>query len=395
MRLGVESAGTGRSSGRRLHVRRGAVWERAPRAALACGALRVLLLATYPLRAVPGQRFRFEQYLEPLAAHGIHIDVSCLLNQDTMRLLHQTGNLGRKASSVIAGALHRIGDLRRSRSYDAVFVAREAYPLGPAWVERMLRALDVPYIFDFDDAVYLPTVSEANRLVAPLKLPSKTTAIARHANLVLAGNEHLAAWARHHNDNVRVVPTTIDTRQYVPANPEVTGDPPCIGWSGSTTTVQHLITLAPVLREVQRRHGARLRVIGDARFTIRGAVVDARAWHETTELQDLQGIDIGVMPLPDEEWAQGKCGLKALQYMALGIPTVMSPVGVNVEIAEGGAALLAGSPQEWIDALDRLIADPALRRELSAAGRRRVEERYSVDANVDRYVSAIRSATRS
>lgn len=357
--------------------------------------MRVLVLATYPLRAVPGQRFRFEQYLEPLAAHGIDLDVSCLLGSDMMRLLHEPGNVGRKASSVIAGALRRVADLRRSRRYDAVLVAREAYPLGPGWVEAMLRVLGVPYIFDFDDAIYLTNFSAANRLVAPLKFASKTTAIVRGATLVLAGNEHLAAWARRHNDNVRVVPTTIDTELYAPRTPGDTGGVPCVGWSGSTTTIQHLATIAPVLREMQRRHGARLRVIGDASFTIAGAEVDARAWCEATELQDLRGIDIGVMPLPAEEWAKGKCGLKALQYMALGIPTVMSPVGVNVEIAAGGAALLAGSPQEWTAALDRLIGDPALRRELGAAGRRRVEERYSVAANVDRYVSAIRSATRS
>src|SRR5262249_6744221 len=153
-----------------------------------------------------------------------------------------------------------------------------------------------------------------------------------------------------------------------------------VGWSGSHHTAIYLDALAPVLRDLQRETGVRLRVIGDEHFAIPGAEVEALPWREKTELADLAEIDIGLMPMPDDQWARGKCGLKALQYMALGIPAVISPVGVNVEIASDGAALLANGPAEWSDTILRLIQSTERRAELATRGRARVEQRYSVRA---------------
>jgi glycosyltransferase involved in cell wall biosynthesis len=195
-----------------------------------------------------------------------------------------------------------------------------------------------------------------------------------------------------HQANVRVIPTTIDTSWYVPHPDRWEREGSlCIGWSGSTTTVAHLRTIEAVLRDVQRDRGVRLRVIADQPVTIEGAEVEFVSWTDEREVADLHPIDIGIMPLPDDEWSKGKCGAKALQYMALEIPTVMSPVGVNVDIASGGAALLATSPEEWRDALDRLLDDATLRRRLGSAGRQRVVDRYSVVANAPAYVDAVRS----
>jgi len=208
---------------------------------------------------------------------------------------------------------------------------------------------------------------------------------------VIAGNDVLADWASTRNPNVRVIPTTIDTDLYTPAASRGDGERVCIGWSGSTTTIEHLKTVSGVLRDVQAEHGVRLRVVGDAGFAIEGADVDSTDWSEDSELADLGEMDIGIMPLPDEDWARGKCGLKALQYMAMGIPTVMSPVGVNNEIAEDGAALLAGDGDAWRRILTELVADAEARRRLGDAGRQRVVERYSTDANEDALVEAFRS----
>jgi glycosyltransferase involved in cell wall biosynthesis len=150
--------------------------------------------------------------------------------------------------------------------------------------------------------------------------------------------------------------------------------------------------LEPVLRELQQRHGIRIRVIGSPAYTMAGARLESLPWSAATEVDDLRAIDIGVMPLPDDEWARGKCGLKALQYMALGIPTVLSPVGVNVEIAANGAALLASTATEWVEALEALIADEALRVKLGLAGRRRVERDYSVKSMLPVWERALRDA---
>jgi glycosyltransferase involved in cell wall biosynthesis len=350
--------------------------------------LRVLLLAPYPLRSAPGQRFRFEQYLAPLAERGYAIDVRCLLNPQAAAVLKRPGRTAAKASIIRRGAAQRVRDLLRARGYDVVFVYRAAFPLGPALFERALARLGVPYVLDFDDAIWQTNVSEVNKRFARLKFAGKMESIARHATVVSAGNEFLADWARRVNDNVVVVPTTIDTDVYRP-HPPSERDRLCVGWSGSETTAKHLAGLTGVLRDVQHRHDVRLLVIGPAHFIIENADVEVREWNEQTELEDLSQIDIGVMPLPDDPWARGKCGLKALQYMALGIPTVMSPVGVNTDIAEGGAALLASTEEQWTAVLGQLIADSAMRRRIGEAGRRRVEERYSIHRNVDRYADLL------
>lgn len=343
--------------------------------------MRLLILAPYPLRTAPSQRFRFEQYLDRLPARGIEVDVRPLT----------TGRGGSRVATALGGAVRRFEDLLRSGRYDAVMVHREAFPAGPPLIERAIRRRGIPLIFDFDDAIYLSNVSDANRRLAWMKMPSKVATIAGLSDLVIAGNSVLADWAGARNDNVRVIPTTIDTDLYRPA-PRALDERVCIGWSGSKTTIQHLKTVSDVLREVQAEHGVRLRVVGDASFGIEGAEVEASDWSEDSELADLGEMDIGVMPLPDEDWARGKCGLKALQYMALGIPTVMSPVGVNSEIAEGGAARLAGDRDAWQRTLTELVTDAGERRRLGEAGRERVVERYSTDANEQALVEALKSA---
>jgi glycosyltransferase involved in cell wall biosynthesis len=190
------------------------------------------------------------------------------------------------------------------------------------------------------------------------------------------------------------VPTTIDTDAYRPQDREGQ-EPLCIGWSGSSSTIAHLRLLESTLRELQRERGISIRVIGDESYRLEGATVEAMSWTAATEVSDLQAIDIGVMPLPDDEWARGKCGLKALQYMALGIPTVLSPVGVNTEIARDGAALLASTPSEWAQILRKLLDDRDLRVQVGEAGRARVEEDYSIAANLPIWDQALRAAAGS
>lgn len=353
--------------------------------------MRVLVLAPYPLRRNPSQRFRWEQYIVPLQARGIWLEPSSFLDEAALTVVHAGGAWGAKAAVVLTGAGRRLRDALRARRYDLVLIHRESAPVGPAWIERILAASKVPYAFDFDDAVYLANVSEANRRLAWLKGSAKTRTVVRRASLVLAGNEHLRDWASTLNRRVRVVPTTIDTDLYRPAPPQA-GRSLCIGWSGSMSTIEHLRLLEPVLSSVQAEHGVRIRVIGDETYRVPGAEVESLPWREATELEDLRRIDIGVMPLPDDEWARGKCGLKALQYMALGIPTVMSPVGVNRRIARDGAALLATTEDEWRQALGRLIVNPELRAAIGRAGRRRVQQEYSVDAVLPVWESALREA---
>jgi len=208
------------------------------------------------------------------------------------------------------------------------------------------------------------------------------------ADTVLAGNRYLADYARQYNPHVVIVPTTIDTDEYVPAARREESAV-CIGWSGSVTTIKHFDEAVPALCVLKDRYGDRVRfkVIGDAAYAHRELGIHGIAWNRHDEIAELSSIDIGIMPLPDDEWARGKCGLKGLQYMALEIPTVMSPVGVNCEIVSHGInGLLAASRDEWVEELGSLIESAERRAAIGRAGRRTVEERYSVRAWRDEYV---------
>lgn len=353
--------------------------------------LKVLVLAPYPLRRAPSQRFRWEQYLSPLAERDILLEPSNLLDEEAMDIIHANGAWGPKLRAVGAGAARRIRDAVRCRRFDLVLVHRESFPFGPAWFERLLATTGVPYAFDFDDAVFLPNASAANRRLAGLKSAGKTRGVVASASLVLAGNDYLAEWASAYNPRVTVIPTTIDADHYQPRAREPASELR-IGWSGSMSTIAHLRPIEPVLRTLQQERGIRIRVIGEPSYRLPGAHLESIAWHEQTEIEDLQPIDIGVMPLPDNDWARGKCGLKALQYMALGIPTVLSPVGVNNRIASGGAAILASTLEDWYAALTRLLDNPSLRAEVGGRGRRKVEQEYSVTAVLPLWERALRQA---
>jgi glycosyltransferase involved in cell wall biosynthesis len=340
--------------------------------------MRLLALVPALYDTSPGQRFRIEQWEPLLREQGVEITFQPFESEELHAVFSQPGEIRRKSRSMLRAFARRVAALRSLREYDAVYVFREAALLGPALLERWVHHAGLPLIFDFDDAVYLRYVSPANGHLSRLKFPSKTGAICRLASHVIVGNRYLAEYARRFNSNVTVVPTTIDTRKYTVEPRLASPDPIVIGWSGSYSTIQHLDTLRSALRRLAARERFRLRVIGTAHYSLPGVEVEALPWRSHTELQDLRAIDIGIMPLPDEPWSRGKCGLKALQYMALGIPTVCSPVGVNSTLIRDGAnGFLAATEEEWIAKLSRLLRSASLRECLGSAGRVTVEEEYS------------------
>jgi glycosyltransferase involved in cell wall biosynthesis len=211
----------------------------------------------------------------------------------------------------------------------------------------------------------------------------------------MAGNDTLAEYARRHAPAVSVVPTTIDTDLYVP-RPAKRDPGLVIGWMGSYSTGPYLERLRTVLPRLARRFRFRFLAVGARGFEVDGVDIEVRPWRAETELQDLGQLDIGVMPLPDAPWERGKCGLKALQYMALGVPAVVSPVGVNRSIiAHGQNGLLADTEEDWERELGRLLADVSLRRQLGQAGRLTVEHDFSARVHAPRVAGILRGAARA
>ena len=351
---------------------------------------KILFLVAHRPNRSPGQRFRFEQYLGYLKENGFDYTISYLIDQRDDTIFYAPGKYLQKAHFLIKSLLHRWKDMKTLGGYDLVFLYREAHMLGTTWFERKIKKAGIKMIVDFDDSIWLKDISNGNKKLAFLKRPQKTSEIVKLSDVVIVGNTYLAAYARQFNPNVHIIPTTIDTDYYLPLSDQNAAERVCIGWTGSSTTLKHFSLAVPILQSLRNKYGEKVyfRLISDEPYTEELPGLQNIAWRKETEVADLQAIDIGIMPLPDDAWSRGKCGFKGLQYMALGKPAVMSPVGVNTEIiTHGENGFLPSSPIEWEQILIRLIENPALRQQIGLRGRKTVEERFSFHSQKDHYLT--------
>ncbi len=357
---------------------------------------RIAFLVPYPFGLAPGPRFRFEQYLPALEAAGYRYRFFPFFDAQTYLNLYKNKGITQKILRTLQGYAKRIGQLVwHLWRYDFVFIYREATPLGFPFVEWILRyVFQKKIIYDFDDAIWLPTVSEQNRWVAALKAPDKVPQICRWAYRVSVGNDYLAQHARQFrgegttSDAVRLNPTTLDTLHWHNRLKDHHQSPLTIGWTGTHSTLPYLRPLLPLIASLSRDFVFRFRVICNQPPDFDLDILDFIPWNKDTEIEDLLALHIGLMPLQDDAWARGKCGFKALQYMSLGIPPVASPVGVNAQIIQTGQnGYCASTPEEWTQALECLLADAALRQRLGEAGRKTVQARFSVQSNRTNFLS--------
>jgi len=350
---------------------------------------KVLFIGAHRPDRSPSQRFRFEQYINHLEENGFICHQSYLIKEWHEKKFYNPGNLTHKMYIFIRSFAKRLYEVVRYYNYDIIFVQREAFMTGTTLFERLYKLTKAKLIFDFDDAIWLHDVSEANKKLGWLKNPDKTGKIIRIADLIFAGNEYLAEYARKFNDNVVIIPTTIDTNEYrnllLNTHPSV-----CIGWSGSMTTIKHFEYAIPFLTQLKNKYGNKIsfKVIGDGSYRNEALGITGIAWNKEDEIKELSSFDIGIMPLPHDEWAKGKCGLKGLQYMALEIPTVMSPVGVNMEIIKDGTnGFLAETTDEWVEKVSLLLESEELRHKIGKEGRKTVVEKYSIESQKKNYLN--------
>lgn len=351
--------------------------------------MRVLALTKYGAEAA-STRQRLLQFAPFLHRHGIEIDTRPLLDDDYVRALAE----GRRSSraGIIASYLKRLGRVATAHSYDLIWIHFEAFPYAPAALERLLSITGRPVIVDFDDAIFHMYDRHRSRLVRHL-LSNKLHPLLRLASGVTVGNDYLRHYVERFNPAVTVIPTVVDTDRYVPVK-SANGKPPVVGWIGSPSTWRYMEEVLPDILPTIQQAGVSFRAVGAGPQAQRWTEIENIPWTEATEIAEVQRMDIGVMPLPEEDWARGKCGYKLIQYMACGLPTIASPVGVNSTIVQQGeTGYLASSPDQWKSALEQLLADDDLRRRLGQAGRDRVVNRYSLASQEPRLLRAFETAS--
>jgi glycosyltransferase involved in cell wall biosynthesis len=344
---------------------------------------KLLCIVQHRYDRSPGQRFRIEQFLPLLKANGWDVTYSNIISEKDDAVLYASGRYFGKFRIMLKSWFHRLRDLRRATDYDAIFIYREAFMLGSTFFEKRLAKKIIPLVFDFDDSIWLNDTSIGNQNLSWIKKPEKTAKICRYASVVTTGNDYLANYARQFNDNVRVFPTVINP-DYHQASHVKENNKICIGWTGTEPTLKHFNSALPVLKRLYKKYGDEIsfRLIVNFSYECPELPIRVVQWNKSSEIKDLSAIDIGIMPLPDNEWTRGKCGFKGLQYMALEIPTIMSPVGVNTEIIQDGKnGYLANTDDEWVDKISALIESPELRKTLGENGRKTVFDKYSKQAS--------------
>ena len=351
------------------------------------GRRRMLVLCPFPQGVAAGQRLKYEQYFDDWRNAGYDIDVSSFMDHAMWRVAYEPGHFPAKFWGTVRGHLRRLRDMFRVHRYDVVYVFMWVTPFGTSVFERLTRRLSKALLFDVEDNILteqaIPKDDNPNHLLRLLKGPGKARYLIRHADHVITSSPFLNDFCRDINMHGRCtyVSSSVDADRFRPAGDYNNDDVVTVGWTGTFSSKVYLDMLKGVFQELSRRVPFRLKVIGNFDYVLDGVDLEVVRWTSEREVEDLQTFDIGVYPLPIDDWVLGKSGLKAIQYMMSGLPTVATRVGTTPMIIDDEVnGLLVENDVEWLEALERLIRDPKLRERLGKAAREKAVANYSTRA---------------
>lgn len=350
---------------------------------------KIYILSPYPHGTAPSQRFRYEQYIEELKKQGFQIELHPFIDNKGWDVLYKNGLMFQKIIIMMTGFLRRFRLLFIIKKTDYIFVHREMAHFGPPVFEFLTaKLLRIKYIYDFDDAIWIPNYSESNAKFQWIKCFWKVKYLIRWASTVTVGNQYLADYAKKYNQNVIVIPTTIDMENHHNETIDYQNEKICIGWTGSHSTMHYLNAIVDVIKKLETKFDFSFVIISDKKPDFETESLKFIKWNKETEIQDLSTFSIGIMPLVEDQWSKGKCGFKALQYMSLGIPSVLSPIGVNLDIIKNGEnGFLADTNEDFYCHLKQLIENKETRKKIGLEGKATVKARYSVNANLPKYLN--------
>jgi glycosyltransferase involved in cell wall biosynthesis len=352
--------------------------------------LTVACLVPHPV-ASPSSRIRVAQYAPLLRSWGIELEVSSFFDDEGFSRLYE-GGIGRRAADASRGFVRRARQIRRAREADAILIHRELTPFASGPFVRALEG-GPPVLYDLDDAVFLPAHGGTPILRLVRRPDPETVALVRLAKLSLAGNAYLAEFVRRAGGRAVHLPTTVDTEVFsAPPGPRAAGEALRISWVGTHSTQGYLDVVAPALAALASEVRVEITIVSNRPpQSLGGLPVRGVRWSLDAELSYFQEADVGLYPLPDDAWSRGKCGGKAVQYLACEVPVVASPVGVLTDLVRDGVTgFLAQDHGDWLRALRTLSADASLRRRMGGQGRALVEERYSLRKGAEILAEAIR-----
>jgi L-malate glycosyltransferase len=356
---------------------------------------KVLILCPSPKGTAATQRLKYEQYLDRLEAEGYEFTISSFQTGRFWKIIYKPGNIAEKILWTLVGYIRRFFDLLRAPFYDVIFVNLWVTPMGPPIFENLLFLFNKNVIYDIDDMIFLnKEVGGKTNLIQKLKGIKKPLVLMKNAKYVIVCTPKLEEIAIQTNKYKRAVDisSTFDTDRFVPVSGYNKNEVTTIGWTGTHSTIPFLESLQPQLAEVARQRKIRLLVIANKEYKMPEVETVYINWSADKEVEDLHQFEIGLYPIPANEWSLGKSSLKALTYMAIAIPLVATAYGTNFRVIENGVSgFLAKDENDWVKYLVQLIDDISLRQHMGLNGRKRVEDLFSVNANFPKYLQVFKT----
>ena len=354
---------------------------------------KILFICPYPINTVTGQRLKYEQYFSYFKQNNYDYDVKSFFNNEEYKILYSRGKLLKKIFAVFKGYLRRFYTSFKLKNYDLVYVFLNVTPLGGSFFEKVYRFLSNKMIFDIDDLVYLNKSYKENKVAKYLRSSNKYYYLMKFSDHVITCTSYLDNFVKKFNKNTTNISSTVNTKIYTPKKFN-RSKKLIIGWTGSFSTLPYLNLIKKVIIKVQKIYNCELYIISSNKEILGFKNYKSMIWKSKTEVNDLKKIDIGLYPLPKEEWVKGKSGLKAIQFMSLGIPVIASDTEINRKvILNNKTGLLVNSEKEWFLALKKLIENKKLRERMSNNGIYHVRKNFSVEVNKDRYLKIFNNLT--
>ena len=358
----------------------------------------ILIICPFPFNTAAGQRLKYEQYFDYWKADGYNVQISSFINYADWCFLYKKGHFLKKFKSILLGYFKRIRDLFILNKYDLVYIFMWVTPLGTALFEKLYLHYSKKVIFDLEDNLLvnnnLSKKNNPNKIISFLKSPDKQYTLIKESDYVITSSPELEKICRQINkkNSAKFITSSVDVKKFVPKN--FSNKKVVIGWTGTFSSKEYLESIEDILQELAIENQFELHIIGNFEYQLENVDLTVKQWSLEAEVEQMQALDIGLYPLPLNDWVQGKSGLKAIQYMAFGIPTIATKVGNTPNIITNRReGFLVNKREEWISALKELILDNNLRKEMGNKARKKAINKYSLETVSKSYAKILNLCT--